>query len=93
MGFKEVLGKIATAIWNFIKAVAKKIWGFIKWVGRRLKRWGSRTKAKVSRVYLVYACLMSGIIGFGKSVKAQYRVWKSERKEYLHPEPAELGEV
>jgi hypothetical protein len=31
---------------------------------------------------------MSGSIGFGKSVKSQYGVWKVDRKDILNPQPS-----
>lgn len=83
MNLKAIVGKIG----SFFKKVGKGIWVGIKWIGHRFAQWFRRTKHNVSRVYLVWACFISGIIGFGKSVKSQYHIWKSDRKAWLHPEP------
>jgi hypothetical protein len=83
MTFKDVMGKIG----RFFKKVGQGIYKGIKWVIFRLKQWVQRTKAKISRLYLVYACFISGIIGMVQSIKAQYRVWKDEREDYFNPVP------
>ena len=101
MGIKTILGKIGNGIWEVITWIARRIycglkavWNFLKWTRSSFSIWISRTRAKISRVYLVYSCFMSGIIGFGKSIKSQHNVWKIERQEYLYPnEPAFEHEV
>ena len=92
MSLKTILVKIGNSIWSAIVWIARRIyhglkaiWNFIKWVGCRFRLWYCRTKAKISRVYLAYSCFMSGVIGFGKSVKSQHKVWKVERQEFLYP--------
>lgn len=97
MSIKSVLGKIFNGIWEVITWIARRIyqglkaiWRGLKWIGRRFKTWFNRTKNKISRVYLVYSCFMSGVIGFGKSIKSQHKVWKIERQEFLYPNVPEF---
>lgn len=85
MGIKAILGTIWKYTKKIVFEIGKAVYDTVAWFVKRTIRWFSRTKNKVSRVYLVYACLMSGIIGFCKSIKSQHKVWKVERQEYLYP--------
>ena len=84
--------KFIVGIGKFFKGLFRGIWTIIKWFVYRIKTWHYHTKEQVSRVYLVYASFISGIIGFYKSIKAQYLVWKDERKEWIESPKEDVSE-
>jgi hypothetical protein len=82
MDFKGIMFKIG----KVIKGIFKKIGYALSWTYFRIYDWILRTRNKISRIYLIYACIMSGILGFFSSIKAQYKIWKTLRKEYFGEE-------
>ena len=94
MSLKTIFGTIWKYTKKIVVGICKAIRDVVVWICKRISRWFIRTRAKISRVYLVYSCFMSGVIGFFKSIKSQHNVWKIERQEYLYPnEPAFEHEV